>query len=155
YLPRSPETDVWLAFATQQLASEIDRQFTRDGAHFEASTSYHRLVTETALYAATLILGLPADKRLALSEYDHRRWRRQPPLAPPPMDWPPFSSTVLSKLARAVHFSSDVTKPSGDIVQIGDGDSGRFLKLTPVLELNSGVPHERHLDASPLIAAAD
>jgi hypothetical protein len=155
YLPCSPETDVWLAFATRQLAFEIDRQFTRDGAHFEASTSYHRLAAETALYAVALILGLPADKRRALSEYDYRRWRRQPPLAPPPVALPPFSPAILSKLARAAHFAFDVTKPSGDMVQIGDGDSGRFLKLTPVLELTSDMPRERHLDVSSLIAAAN
>jgi len=155
YLPRSPETDVWLAFATRQLASEIDRQFTRDGAHFEASTGYHRLATETALYAVALLLGLPADKRRVLSEYDYRRWRRQPPLAPPPVAWPPFSPAVLSKLARAAHFALDFTKPSGDMVQIGDGDSGRFLKLAPVLELNNDMPRERHLDVSSLIAAAN
>jgi hypothetical protein len=155
YLPCSPETDVWLAFATQQLALEIDRQFMRDGAHFEASTSYHRLAAETALYAVALILGLPADKRRALSEYDCRRWRRQPPLAPPPVVWPPFSLASLSKLARAAHFAFDVTKPSGDMVQIGDGDSGRFLRLAPALELKADVPQERYLDASSLIAAAN
>jgi hypothetical protein len=155
YLPRSPETDVWLAFATRQLASEIDRQFMPDGTHFEASTGYHRLATETALYAVGLILGLPADKRRALSEYDCRRWRRQPSLAPLPVAWPPFSPGVLSKLARAAHFAFDVTKPSGDMVQIGDGDSGRFLKLAPALELKADMPQERHLDISSLIAAAN
>jgi hypothetical protein len=155
YLPRSAETDVWLAFATQQLASEIDRQFTPDGAHFEASTSYHRLSAEMALYAVALILGLCADKRRALADYDHRQWRRQPPLAPSPIVWPPFSPAVLTKLGRAVHFAFDTTKPSGDIIQIGDGDSGRFLKLSPSLEWTTGVPTERHLDVSSLIAAAN
>jgi len=155
YLPRSSETDVWLAFAVRQLETEIDRQFTDDGAHFEASTSYHCLAAETALYAVALVLGLSADKRSALSEYDHRCWRREPALASAPVHWPPFSPTVLSKLARAAHFASNVTKPSGDMVQIGDGDSGRFLKLSPNFELIAGIRRERHLDTSPLIAAAN
>jgi hypothetical protein len=155
YLPRSPETDAWLASAVRQLGSEIDRQFTADGAHFEASTSYHRLSAEMAIYAAALILGLPADKRHALADYDHRQWSRQPPLASSPLAWPPFAPAVLSKLARAAHFAFDVTKPTGDIVQIGDGDSGRFLKLSPALDWTAGIPGERHLDVSSLIAAAN
>jgi hypothetical protein len=155
YLPRSTETDVWLAFAVRQLAAEIDRQFTPDGAHFEASTSYHRLSAEMALYAVAVVLGLPPERRRALAEYDHRRWRQQPALAPPPVAWPPFPLAVLSKLARAAHFAFDTTKPSGDIVQIGDGDSGRFLKLSPSLEWVGGIPRERHLDVSSLIAAAN
>jgi hypothetical protein len=155
YLPRSPETDAWLAFATQQLALEVDRQFASDGTHFEASTGYHRLSTETALYAVALILGLPPEKRQALRDYDHHQWRRRPPLDPPPMDWPPFQPSILSKLARAAHFAFDTTKPSGDIIQIGDGDSGRFLKLSPGLERTTSIPTERHLDVSGLIGAAD
>lgn len=128
-LPRSAETDVWLAFAVQQLAAEIPRQFGADGGNFEASTLYHRLSAEMALYTAALLLGLPEDKKAALATYDHRLWRRHPALEPAPA--PDLALASLERLARAARFAQDVTKPSGQAVQVGDNDSGRFLILAP------------------------
>ncbi len=58
YLPRSAETDLWLAFSVQELVKEVGHQFTPDGANFEASTSYHRLCAEMVVYATALVLGL-------------------------------------------------------------------------------------------------
>ncbi|HTH17759.1 MAG TPA: heparinase II/III family protein [Magnetospirillum sp.] len=145
YLPRSDETDVWLAFATQELAAEFPRQFGADGANFEASTAYHRLSAEMVLYTTALILGLPEERRTAFAAYNHCLWRRKPALKPAPMVWPPFSPGAMERLARAVRFAVDVTKPSGEMVQVGDNDSGRFVILTP------GMPE---LDPCHLVAAA-
>ena len=69
YLPRSSETDSWLAFSIQELIISMKEQFNPDGSNFEASTSYHRLSAEMMLYATALILGLPDDKRGALQHY--------------------------------------------------------------------------------------
>jgi hypothetical protein len=146
-LPRSTEADLWLVFATQQLDAEILRQFGPDGGNFEASTAYHRLSTEMALFTVALILGLPTDKRDALTGYDATAWGLFPKVAPAPMAWPPFSPATLERLARATRFAADVTKPSGEIVQIGDNDSGRFFKLTPSLDSGG---RERVLDLSHL-----
>jgi hypothetical protein len=66
YLPCTPETDAWLAFAVQELVNEVEYQFTPDGANFEASTSYHRLSTEMVIYATALLLGLPEAKQAVL-----------------------------------------------------------------------------------------
>lgn len=149
-LPRSLESDLWLAFAVQQLEAEIPRQFGEDGGNFEASTAYHRLSTEMALFTVALVLGLPADKRAALAEYRGDLWGLRPKVAPGPMAWPPFGTDSLRRPGRALCFARDVTKPSGDIVQIGDNDSGRFFKLTPSLD---GEGRERVLDVSHLLAA--
>lgn len=143
YLPRTPETDRWLAFAVRQLIAEVERQFTPDGANFEASTGYHRLSAEMAVYATALVLGLPRDKRAALAEYDSRPWRHHPPLPPAPLqmhplpgagDAPrsPFPPWYFERLERMAEFSMHVTKPDGRPVQIGDTDSGRFFKLCPL-----------------------
>ena len=51
YLPPTAETDAWLAFATNELVGETERQFHRDGGHYEGSTSYHRLSGELAVSA--------------------------------------------------------------------------------------------------------
>ncbi|OAN54686.1 hypothetical protein A6A04_12235 [Paramagnetospirillum marisnigri] len=40
-----------------------------------------------------------------------------------------LSERAMERLARAVRFTMDVTKPSGRVVQIGDNDSGRFIAL--------------------------
>jgi hypothetical protein len=131
YLPRCEETDLYLVFATQQLAVEIERQFGGDGANFEASTAYHRLSAEMALYTVAMLLGLPPERRAIFADFHHHLWRRTPAINPGPMAWPPFSSAVLARLARAARFAVDICKPSGEMVQVGDNDSGRFLVLAP------------------------
>ncbi|HSV29890.1 MAG TPA: heparinase II/III family protein [Candidatus Omnitrophota bacterium] len=128
-LARSPETDVWLALAAQEIEAEILRQFLPDGGNFEASTTYHRLSAEMALWGAALLLGLPEDRRAALRDYDAALWRRMPKLRPAPL--PPLSEMSLERLARALRFAADTVKPSGEIVQIGDNDSGRLVTLDP------------------------
>ena len=120
YLPGTAEAKAWRDFAAKRLAVEIPRQFGADGANFEASTAYHRLSAEMALYGVA-VLGDDAP---------------------------------LERLAGAAYFAADVTKPSGEVVQIGDNDSGRFLKLTPLFEGGGDQLRERHLDHRGFIAAA-
>jgi hypothetical protein len=135
-LPRSRETDCWLAFAVQELLAETDYQFGADGANFEASTSYHRLAAEMSLFASALIVGLPAEKQAALVAADPAALRTRPPqrLAGTRAALRPQH---FARLALAAEFSRAVTKPSGRVAQIGDNDSGRFLKLHPIFALRS------------------
>lgn len=133
YLPSTPEVDRWLAFGIQQLIAEVGHQFGADGANFEASTCYHRLSAEMVVYGTALILGLPTEKQSALQNYDHRLHKVYPPLAPAPM------SSVLpveyvQRIARMAEFTRDITKPNGLVPQIGDNDSGRWVKLSPVYD---------------------
>jgi hypothetical protein len=138
FLPRSSETDAWLAFAVQELIEEVGVQFHDDGANFEASTCYHRLSSEMVLYGTALVLGLSENKRLALKQYDHR-WKRGRPglqLGPMPhyddaqMPFPvPFPAWYWDRVRRMPEFIQAVTRPDGRVVQVGDNDSGRFLKL--------------------------
>lgn len=143
HLPRSPETDAWLAFSVQELVSEMDSQFNADGTNFEGSTSYHRLSSEMMVTCTALVLGLPPDKLEALKNYDPRRIEGPPSLQPPPLkfyDLPglaepsPFPPWFVERLEKMAEFTQAITKPNGCIVQIGDNDSGRFLKLHPGLE---------------------
>ena len=138
-LPRTPETDCWLAFCVRRLITEVERQFGDDGANFEASTNYHRLTAEMAAYATALVLGLPEDKKKALAEYDHRRWRHRPPLPPGPVEShplvgaesSPFPPSHFRRLERMAEFTMHATKPNGRVVQIGDSDDGRFFGPLP------------------------
>lgn len=141
YLPCNRETNAWLAFSVQELLKEVKMQFYEDGGNFEASTSYHRLSAELVIYATALILGLSEEKRQSLQDYDHNVIKGTPELAPAPLpfyplpnskDESPFSVWYFLRLERMAEFTMCITKPDGHIPQIGDNDSGRFLKLFPV-----------------------
>ena len=105
YLPCNEETDAWLSFSVKELHAEVLRQFNPDGSGFEASTAYHGLSAEMAFCATALALDLGERNTFQ------------------------FSDAYYSRLAAAAQFSRDVTKPNGRIAQIGDNDSGYFLKL--------------------------
>jgi len=142
YLPSSPETDAWLAFSIRELIGEVGYQFTPDGANFEASTSYHRLSSEMVVYASAIILGLSPERRGALSEYDPALLKgvrlvlkRAPFRIEPSADG--VEGTLLpvwyaERLERMAEFTMHITKPNGRVPQVGDNDSGRFLKLDSV-----------------------
>lgn len=146
YLPDSAETRGWLRFAAEQLALEADRQFLDDGGNFEASTNYHRLSGELVLYPAALLLGLTAADRTAIAA------AKRPDVRPPPapLDADLLPHATFAALAKAARFTRDVTKPDGSVVQIGDTDSGRFVKLQ--LEWND--TEENVLDHRSFVAAA-
>lgn len=142
YLPRSAESDVWLAFAVQELIKEVDGQFGDDGGNFEGSTCYHRLSAELVAYGTALVLGLPEEKKEALGSYEATQHRHVPPLAPAPLPlYPmddgiecPFSPGYVEKLGKIADFARRMARPDGRAPQFGDNDSGRFLKLFPVFQ---------------------
>ena len=173
YLPRSPQVDAWLAFAVQELIAEVRHQFLEDGGHFEYSTGYHRFCAEMAIYATALVLGLPDDKKQALEDYNYRLLKTPKPLAPGPMKWyslqeqlppsdpckNPFPPDHFQRLSRSIRIVHHAEKADGTVPQIGDFDSGRFLKLFPRYEhleisTESCDPQEQHLDQQHLYAAA-
>jgi hypothetical protein len=137
YLQRTNETDAWLAFAVQELINEMEFQFNPDGGNFEASTSYHRLSTEIMLYCAILCLSLPEEKRNALKNYRATCLKVTPKLKSYheqryDIDKPGlFPDWFWERLEKAAEFTLHITKPTGEVVQFGDNDSGRFLKIWP------------------------
>lgn len=187
-LPRTEETDAWLAFAVQELIEEVQYQFHPSGANFEGATAYHRLSAEIVIYATALTLGLPKAKREALAAYDHRVVKGPPSLrtalpthqlqSVEASGWgttSPFPGWYFERLERMAEFVVDITKSDGRIHQVGDNDSGRFLKICPVyypvsvkevrtkyanLAAYSELPDEAdywmedHLDARHVVAAA-
>jgi hypothetical protein len=183
YLPRSSETDAWLAFAVQELIKEVKLQFNPDGTNFEASTSYHRLSAEMVVYATALVLGLPFEKQEALKKYDHCLIKGKPRLKAGPIPFyhlqgsdrlTPFPHWYIERLEKMAEVTMYITREDEHIPQIGDNDSGRFLKLQPVfnpitvskakarynnLKGYTDLPddttywNEDHLDHRPLVAA--
>lgn len=158
YLPCSDKTDAWLAFAIQQMDLEIRNQFDTDGANFEGSTGYHCLSSELVAYSAALILGLPEEKKAALLHYDHRKISVRPPFHSAPMregNNGYLSEGSAMRISGMQNFLHSITKPDGHIVQIGDFDSGRFLKLHPITVSHTGSIEldEDMLDRKPLSSA--
>src|SRR5581483_1537449 len=138
YLPSTPKTDAWLAFAVRELLAEAEFQFAPDGSNREASTSYHCLAAEMMLYATALALALPPHKRQALERYDHRSLSCRPALKPAPIPLhpsplrdalTPFPPWYFERLERMGEFIAHLTRPDGRIAQFGDNDSGRFLRF--------------------------
>ncbi|MCL9683552.1 heparinase II/III family protein [Legionella maioricensis] len=145
-LPSTEETDLWLAFAVQELIVEVERQFDEDGGNFEGSTSYHRLSAEMVYYATAVVLGLTEERLAKLKSYNHQHFKKRrgkPGLQPAPLtfyptgqiQYSPFPRTYLQRMERMAEFIRDITKPDGSIPQIGDNDSGRFFKLDPVYQV--------------------
>jgi hypothetical protein len=92
----------WAEWAADELVSEMEHQVREDGTAHEASTAYHRLVTEL------FVCGTQAADALVPN--------RLP-------DW------YRDRLERMLGFVRDYTRPDGLAPQIGDADDGRFLPL--------------------------
>lgn len=152
-LPSSPESDLWLAFAAQELLAETDHQFDADGANFEASTCYHRLSAEMVAFGTAVLCGLPQDRKDRIASLPPRPIGSRPKRALGKGRRLPDQS-VFTRLQGMAAFTSAVTKPNGHVAQIGDNDSGRFFKLHPILS-SAPLPEEDMLDHRPLIAALD
>jgi len=142
YLPSSPIADAWLALGRQELLSEVARQFNPDGSNFEGSTSYHRLSGEMVVYSTALVAGLTSEKRKAFFRPHHCLIKTLPNIRPVPFTCDSSDSSkqrmmgafpewYVERIERIAEFTMHITKHSGDVVQIGDNDSGRFLRLHP------------------------
>lgn len=141
YLERNEVVDSWLAFSIQEIINCMEKQFYDDGGNFEGSTSYHRLSSELMIYSTALVYGLlKTDKRKVLNEYNYRIIKRLLPANMQKFDLSDekfFPKLYLDRLFRAGLFTMDITKQNGRITQIGDNDSGRFFKFSPIGELLS------------------
>ena len=99
YLQGNPGAQKWYRHGMREYMKETVKQFFSDGGNIEASTSYHRLMTEMAIFGAAIMLRRGNDLPIEVS---HR-------------------------LGEAIALTRAITKSSGDIVQIGDNDSARLV----------------------------
>lgn len=92
----------WDKFAREALEREIQTQVLADGADFESSVPYHRLVTEMFLASARL------------ADFQDR----------------PLSDTYRNRLAQMVDYHHSILRPDGCMPQLGDADDGRLHIFT-------------------------
>ncbi|KGE18322.1 heparinase II/III family protein [Paenibacillus wynnii] len=111
---KNKETKKWFKFASVEFLSEFDKQFLEDGGNYECSTVYHRLSAEISAYSMALLIrnGVEIEQRF------------------------------LKKLNSAAHFAALTKKHDGNIIQIGDNDSGRLIKLDLIGEFLSVKDYE-------------
>ncbi len=190
YLPSNRKTNAWLSFAIHELISEAEHQFHHDGTHFESSIAYHRFSAEIIFFATALVLGIPHERLEKIKSCNAvairaglpkngiklRPWALHvlPRHSKPQTSESPFPDWYLERMERMTQFVVDITKPNGNIPQIGDNDNGHLFKLDPNylrttvkeakeryvdLEGYSEMPddseyfHESHLDCGQLVSA--
>ncbi|XCP86579.1 heparinase II/III family protein [Roseburia hominis] len=90
------------AYAQKMISQELMRQVLPDGAHFEGSVSYHRLVGEI------LSFSVIAQSKLGYS----------------------LTNNEKNRLHKMGQFSFDLRMPNGLVPQLGDNDSGRVFQLS-------------------------
>lgn len=100
-LPELGAAREWRDFGLDQMLREMDKQVLADGADFEASTGYHRFVTELLLYSFLLC-------RANNVEIERRYW---------------------SRLHQMLSYIRAYLRPDGFAPLIGDTDSGRVLPI--------------------------
>jgi len=140
YLENIQEVNQWLAFSIQEIINEMNIEFYDDGGNFESSTSYHRLSGELIVCSTALILGLKKEKIKALQSYVTKGWKVKPELEPLENQQFKINNSTfkvelpqcyIDKLYKIGRFTVDITKPNGEIPQLGDNDSGRFFRFSP------------------------
>jgi len=150
-------SDSWLELAARELIAEVAHQFNTDGSNFEASTSYHRLSAEIVVCSTALLLGLSKRRKQA----PNRSGAGAPTQGIQPTSAEgarcsriiSFPDWYFARVARMEQFTRDLTKPNGQIAQVGDNDNGRFLKAAPAYCLVTGAWRENQLDHRHLGAA--
>jgi hypothetical protein len=100
-LPELRDANSWRDFGLDQMLREMDKQVLADGADFEASTGYHRFVTELLLYSFLLC-------RANHVEIATRYW---------------------SKLHQMLRYIHAYLRPDGFAPLIGDTDGGQVLPV--------------------------
>ena len=102
--PQFDQSQKWLAIGREGLEREILLQIGEDGADYECSLSYHRLVLE--MFLSAFILGK--------------------------CNGVVFNGEFVDRLKGMLEFSAAMTSQSGKVPSIGDNDDGFILKLANV-----------------------
>lgn len=102
FLPECKDTERWLHKGISALEEEMQFQVHPDGVDFEASISYHRLVTELFISAVLLCKKNNIE----------------------------IPSMVMDRLELMIDFVMHYTKQDGQCPVIGDADDGRLYKLS-------------------------
>ncbi len=143
YLPTSELSIQILAFALSELYKETLHQFLPDGGNFEASTYYHIQVVEMLLFSLYILNFVTKDKLIALKNFVHNRKR----LTLGNKTTTKFNFSIdenllkidfpgdfYERIFKIIKFTNLIKKSNDEYEQIGDNDSGIFLRLNYFFE---------------------
>lgn len=160
WLPKAPKVVAALAWSINEFFKETVLQFQADGTNFEASTSYHRLCGELMFYGLAVVRGLDQETLDALKDVDLAQWQGRGYYDVPPLQAAPqqneqgivIPEEVLLRAWLAPDFSLACRMERGEVIQVGDNDSGRLFKFLPAL---TGAEHVEVInDHAHLLGAA-
>lgn len=142
-LPKYTNSDNWLIFGLHELISEMDREVYDDGFTHEASTFYHRLVTEIFLSTASLVEKMTTTRRKRISSMNFDKLKTYPKISKDLIDQLDLGEgnqilpkAFYKKLKKMVDSFLSIHEPNGLIPQIGDNDSARLHKISSFKEIN-------------------
>lgn len=141
YLSGTKELDEWLMLSIQELSNELPKQFFDDGGNFEGSTAYHRLSGEMFVYCTALVNKLSKSRKEYLKNVGSVKGLKKPHLSKQyntfNFDKGVFNVAYYQLLIKTCQLTLAYRKHEGFITQIGDNDSGRFIRLSPCGEFLS------------------
>jgi len=111
-----PESERLMRFAIEELKKEMFKQVYPDGTDFEASTCYHRLVLEIFFYP----VWWEVVHHGSFNGENYREVAEEI-----------FGKAFVNRLYKMFDAVLYLLKPNGRMPQIGDNDSGQFIKLYP------------------------
>ena len=100
-LPELSVANEWREWALLEMLREMDKQVLADGAHYEASTGYHRFVLELFLYSFILC---KANEIQIEEKYSN-------------------------KLHNMLRYTRGILRPDGLAPLVGDSDGGQLLPI--------------------------
>ena len=128
-------TDVgrkWFSFAVKGFRKELEKQFLSDGGNFEASSTYHVQVGEMIIFTLALLIG-----RSEMETWPEKEQQQ-----------------TMTLVAGILELAQALVAPDGNLVQIGDNDSGIFLHLAPAWEKRGKLPVENRRNIMGFVSAA-
>lgn len=134
YLNADDWIDACLVFGVQELIIQTKKQFYMEGANFEGSTSYHRLSTEFVVYSTALIFGVLKTKRRKVFEnYDASlvsglSVANKQKYVLDRNEF--FPKCFIDRIYNMGVFTDIIMKDNHEIIQVGDNDNGRLIKLS-------------------------
>ncbi len=159
YLDSDDWIDACLVFGVQELIEQTRKQFYAEGSNFEGSTSYHRLSAEFVLYSTSLILGaLKTEKRKVFEKYDANiinglKTVEKQKYNLKEADF--FPKWYIDRLYNMGVFTEIILKENNEIIQVGDNDNGRLIKLSHMSAKGECQGKDNSLDHRTLLSAMD
>lgn len=99
-LPELRYSSAWLGFSRPELQREVDKQVLPDGADYEASTGYHRFVTELLLMTDLVARRTSAE-----------------------------AGSIRGPLPKMLQYLNDMTRPDGRMILTGDADGSQIVPM--------------------------